>query len=55
MNRESEGVPQLGALFHDWNFEAEAPDAAFVFEAPDGAERIPTLARPVAMFDEEEE
>ena len=52
---EADGAPQLGALFRDWDFEAQAPDAAFAFQPPEGAERIPTLARPVAMADEEEE
>ena len=52
---DAEGEPQVGALLREWNFEAEAPDAAFVFEAPEGAERIPTLARPVAFAISEEE
>jgi hypothetical protein len=52
---DSEAQPQIGARFLSWNFDAEAPDEAFEFVAPEGSERIPTLARPAAFLDDEEE
>ena len=48
----ADGAPQLVAEFRDWNFDADAPDAAFEFDAPGGAERISTLAVPAPLTED---
>ena len=44
--RELPGVPQFGAVFTSWELGVDAPDALFEFSPPEGAQRVPTLARP---------
>jgi hypothetical protein len=44
--REEPGTPQFAAVFTSWELGIDAPDALFEFSPPEGAERIPTLARP---------
>jgi hypothetical protein len=41
--RHEPGQPQFRADFSDWNFAPAVSDAIFAFNAPEGAERIPTL------------
>jgi hypothetical protein len=43
--REEEGQPQFRADFTDWNLAPDVAAADFVFQPPDGAERIPFLVR----------
>ncbi len=44
--KDEPSSPQFAAQFDAWNFDREAPDALFAFNAPDGAEQIPVFARP---------
>jgi hypothetical protein len=44
--KELPGGPQFGAAFLEWDRSAKSPDELFTFEPPEGAERIPALARP---------
>jgi hypothetical protein len=46
--KEIPGTPQFGAFFAEWDFSPEVSDDDFAFTRPDGAERIPTLARPAS-------
>ncbi|MBW2243079.1 MAG: DUF2092 domain-containing protein [Deltaproteobacteria bacterium] len=46
---EAPGVPQFSAIFDHWDLTRELPDEIFAFEPPEGAERIPVLARPVEV------
>ena len=48
---DTPGEPQYGAIFDRWDLELSLPDADFVFVPPDGAERIPVLARPAGAED----
>lgn len=41
------GEPQFLAIFDRWQLDAKSADEAFVFTPPEGAQRIPVLARPV--------
>jgi len=47
-HHEIAGEPQFAAVFENWDLAAPAEDATFAFTPPEGAERIPVLARPVA-------
>jgi hypothetical protein len=46
-------APQFRATLSDWQFGVEAPDAAFAFQAPAGAEQILFAVEPLAEQTEE--
>lgn len=46
--QEKSGMPQFGAVFTSWEFDIKTKDSLFEFSAPEGVDRIPTLARPRA-------
>ena len=47
-HHETAGEPQFAAIFERWNLATPAEDVTFAFTPPEGAERIPVLARPVS-------
>jgi hypothetical protein len=43
--KDLEGTPPFGAVFLEWDLDAEVPDELLVLAPPEGAERISMLAR----------